>query len=92
MNNSPLGLVYNLNIKEPIMPPGPNPPGDPDFQIIPVPFNKPPLIGLKNVGATCCMNATLQCLTQIQELVINLKIINKYIMLWQNTDKKIKLV
>ena len=50
MNNSPLGLVYNLNIKEPIMPPGPNPPGDPDFQIIPVPFNKPPLIGLKNVG------------------------------------------
>jgi hypothetical protein len=38
MNNSPLGLVYNLNIKEPIMPPGPNPPGDPDFQIIPVPF------------------------------------------------------
>ena len=73
MNNSPLGLVYNLNIKEPIMPPGPNPPGDPDFQIIPVPFNKPPLIGLKNVGATCYMNATLQCLTQIQELVINFK-------------------
>lgn len=31
-------------------------------------FPKPPLIGLKNVGATCYMNATLQCLSQITKL------------------------
>ena len=32
---------------------------------IPIPYNQPPKIGLKNVGATCYMNATLQCLSQI---------------------------
>ena len=32
-------------------------------------FKQPPLIGLKNVGATCYMNATLQCLSQIEKLV-----------------------
>ena len=31
-------------------------------------FIKAPLIGLKNVGATCYMNATLQCLSQIEKL------------------------
>ena len=31
-------------------------------------FKIPPLIGLKNVGATCYMNATLQCLSQIEKL------------------------
>ena len=36
-------------------------------------FQKPPLIGLKNVGATCYMNATLQCLSQIERLVIYFK-------------------
>ena len=36
-------------------------------------FKKPPLIGLKNVGATCYMNATLQCLSQIERLVIYFK-------------------
>ena len=32
-------------------------------------FPKPPLMGLKNVGATCYMNATLQCFSQIDSLV-----------------------
>ena len=32
-------------------------------------FNNPPLIGLQNVGATCYMNATLQCFCQIEKLV-----------------------
>ena len=32
-------------------------------------FYKPPLMGLKNVGATCYMNATLQCFSQIEKLV-----------------------
>ena len=30
---------------------------------------RPPLIGLKNIGAYCFMNATLQCLSQIEPLV-----------------------
>ena len=32
-------------------------------------FQNPPLMGLKNVGATCYMNATLQCFSQIDKLV-----------------------
>jgi ubiquitin C-terminal hydrolase len=32
-------------------------------------FIYPPLIGLQNVGATCYMNATLQCFCQIKKLV-----------------------
>ena len=31
-------------------------------------YNQPTLIGLNNIGATCFMNATLQCLSQTEEL------------------------
>ena len=31
-------------------------------------FRKPPLIGLQNIGATCYMNSTLQCLSQTKKL------------------------
>ena len=32
-------------------------------------FTKPPLIGLKNVGATCYMNATLQCFLNLKKFI-----------------------
>ena len=31
-------------------------------------YPKPPLIGLNNIGATCYLNATLQCLSQTRAL------------------------
>ena len=44
-------------------------------------FNQPPLIGLDNIGATCYMNATLQCFSNIEPFVnffkYNSNLINK---------------
>jgi len=40
-------------------------------------FAKPPLIGLANIGATCYMNATLQCLANIDKLT-------NYFLIYQN--------
>ena len=40
-------------------------------------FTKPPLIGLANIGATCYMNATLQCFSNIEELT-------NYFLIYQN--------
>ena len=54
----------------------PNPvpgPQAPIMNYIPVDPNKPPLMGLKNIGATCYMNATLQCLSQILPLAYYFK-------------------
>ena len=36
-------------------------------------FPWPPLVGLNNIGATCYMNATLQCFCQIEEFVLYFK-------------------
>ena len=33
-------------------------------------YKKPTLIGLNNIGATCFMNSTLQCLSQTKELTV----------------------
>ena len=44
-----------------------------NFKKIREEFKAPPLIGLKNVGATCYMNATLQCLSQIEKLTNYIK-------------------
>ena len=33
-------------------------------------YKKPTLIGLNNIGATCFMNSTLQCLSQTKEITI----------------------
>ena len=61
---------------KPIPEPIPNDPGD-DVAPIPIPrpktirdyFNESPLIGLQNIGATCYMNATLQCFSHIEKFV-----------------------
>ena len=67
-NGRPIGIIYNLkaNKQTPIPPIPPIPPVP--FKSIKEEFKKPPLIGLKNVGATCYMNATLQCLSQIEKI------------------------
>ena len=57
-------------------------------------FEKPPLIGLQNVGATCYMNATLQCLCQIRKLVNYFKYkpyINEVITNYKYSDDKLCL-
>ena len=48
-------------------------------------FSLPPLIGLDNIGATCYMNATLQCLCNIQKFVNYFKY-NKYLKEKVKTD------
>ena len=54
IDNKPIGLIYDLYYK-----PKPEP----------FPINLLPKIGLKNIGATCYMNATLRSLAQIEQLV-----------------------
>ena len=75
INSKPIGLIYSLK----------NPPPKPPEPYIPFDFKNCPLIGLKNVGATCYMNATLQCLAQIEYLVLLIKKNNQSII---NTIKK----
>ena len=52
-------------------------------------FNTPPLIGLENIGATCYMNATLQCFSNI-DILTNYFFINENIIL--NSKKNYTLV
>ena len=50
-------------------------------------FDFPPLIGLQNIGATCYMNATLQCFCHIEKFVYNFKY-NLHIIDIANKDNK----
>ena len=89
MDKNEIGIIIKIEDKKPRPHPIPNP-DIPEPKPLPIKsikdiFPFPPLIGLQNVGATCYMNATLQCLCQIEKLVnffkINLKvkeIENKY--------------
>ena len=71
-NNQGFPINRNQNVinkpMTPITPPKPIPPPQP---IKPGPisfFAKPTLIGLNNIGSTCCKNAVLECLSQTREL------------------------
>ena len=50
-------------------------------------FDFPPLIGLQNIGATCYMNATLQCFCHIDKFVCNFKY-SQHIIDIANKDNK----
>ena len=78
MNNIPFNMfpIMNNNINNNVIPfnnmniiPPPSPPSPPktDFKQIST-YQKPTLIGLNNIGATCYLNATLQCLSQTAAL------------------------
>ena len=65
-----------IGIVIPPPPPPPPPSEDEYFSDIPITitksrqdFNSKPLIGFENIGATCYMNATLQCICNIEKFV-----------------------
>ena len=51
-------------------------------------FKKAPRIGLQNVGATCYMNATLQCMCQIEKLVEHFRNSSKILKAIEKCKKK----
>ena len=51
-------------------------------------FTDPPMIGLQNVGATCYMNATIQCFGQIEKLVDHFKSYSRINKIIENYNKK----
>ena len=68
-----IGHIINLNnIKDPNLFTNPNQninTGFPsDSTDIKINFIMPPLIGLENIGATCYMNATLECFINVDPL------------------------
>ena len=89
-NNNNININANNNI---IIPP-PSPPSPPktDFKQIST-YQKPTLIGLNNIGATCYLNATLQCLSQTAALTnYFLTEKNKEKIINNNIAKKIKKI
>ena len=68
-----IGIIfkYDLNNNDvPQIPPPIPPPGPPEIPgSIRLNFKEAPLIGLENIGATCYMNATLQCFSHIEKFV-----------------------
>ena len=54
-------------------------------------FPSKPLVGLDNIGATCYMNATLQCLSDIKKFVDYFKYNPHLIQIVKNDTKKEKL-
>ena len=74
---APFPQPINNNQFQPNPPLKPNPPEIPNPPEPPAPdkittrkyFDSKPLIGFENIGATCYMNATLQCLCNIEKFV-----------------------
>ena len=84
-----IGTIIKINNKDdtalpPIPPPPPQPFPDESTRKN---FPSKPLIGLQNIGATCYMNATLQCLCIIEKFVDYLKY-NKQLYQIVINDKK----
>ena len=67
---------YNLNFKT-------------DSPFIKHHFSVPPLIGLQNIGATCYMNATLQCFCHIEKFVNFFKYSQQVIQITKQDKKKL---
>ena len=82
-NDEKIGTIFDIsNVKpgpNPLPLPSPSPSPTPHYISIKEEFPFPPLIGLQNVGATCYMNATLQCFCQIEKLVSYFKYNQKMI-------------
>ena len=57
-------------------------------QPIKIQFEVAPRIGLQNVGATCYMNATLQCLCQIEKLVDNFRMSSRILKVIEDYKNK----
>ena len=61
--------IFNQDIKNPIETPNPIPIPNIPKDDIRNSFMNPTLIGLENIGATCYMNATIQCFCHIDKFV-----------------------
>ena len=67
------------------------PPFPIQIKVIKEDFPSKPLIGLENIGATCYMNATLQCLCNIQKFVNYFKYSPHLIQIVTSDKNKLKL-
>ena len=77
------------NFHQPPSPPRPPPPEKPGYTRIN--FSSKPLIGLQNIGATCYMNATLQCISNIEKFVDYFKYDNRLYNIVKNDTENQKL-
>ena len=96
--NQKIGIIikYNLNnndnkpdtsipVPEPIPPP--IPPEKPSS--IRLNFIEAPLIGLENIGATCYMNATLQCFSHIEKFINFFKYHSQPLSIYKSNPKSL---
>ena len=85
-----IGIIINLSktVPPPIPPPVPPPPSSGSTRKN---FPSKPLIGLENIGATCYMNATLQCLCIIEKFVDYFKYSKNLYKIVKNDVKNEKL-